>query len=718
MQIPTPPKLSRLGYTVDALDFSPSFPDIDSEFEDSVRPINISSGEIGGIVSLQAQAAITSGQTAYDTGTGFWLEANNGTPRFSIGNSAGNKLTWDGSALTIVGAITASSGTIGGFTIGASTITATNLSLDSSGQRISLGSANDIIILDADDATYRIWAGNATAASAPFSVTKAGAVTASNITITGGSIASTPITSIPNDTNTITSLLEKTWTMVFSVTDSNTIAWTSGTITLSNGRTFSISSGNTGNMAALSYIYLDPAVSSTVLQVTTTAATAMGANKILIGTAQNNTVTASFIPYGPGQPLVDGAQIGALSIVAGNIAASTITAGKMSVSQLSAITADLGSITAGTITGNTIQTATSGTRFRMTSTAFEALNAAADYVFKVWLTDTEIGDVVMGNDGSGTYAHWDQSAGTFQVYADNIPQLTQGTFGGDGSDGALSISSGTTTLSAASASTLVKNYTSISITSTGKLAFSNPHSGGTIVTLKSQGAVTITSSGSPTIDLRGIGAAAATDPNALVLDTNSPKGNHTSDPDVVTTGGARYDMYNFYSTSVENLSRRYVAVVPGAGGGDGAGGSQGAGGRGGGALLIECGGALNFGASATINSSGNNGSNASGAGGGGGGGGSAGTVVILYNTLTANSGTITASGGSGGNATSPDGDTGGGAGAGSLYGAGGDGGASGGSGPGAGGGNGAGGGGGAGTTTGGAGGGSMGGLVAKNVYFA
>jgi hypothetical protein len=164
--------------------------------------------------------------------------------------------------------------------------------------------------------------------------------------ILSGSVS---ISGIANNTATDISLLEKTHNLVFSVTDANTIAWTSGTVTLSNGRTFSISSGNTGNMSALTYIYIDPAVSSTVLQTTTTYSTATGNNKILIGTAQNNTVTASYIPYGPGQPLIDGANIGALSIVAANIAASTITASKMTVTQLSAISADMGSITAGTI---------------------------------------------------------------------------------------------------------------------------------------------------------------------------------------------------------------------------------------------------------------------------------------------------------------------------------------------------------------------------------
>jgi len=96
---------------------------------------------------------------------------------------------------SISGTITATAGTIGGFTLSATTLTATNLILDSAGQRISLGSGNDIVILDADDATYRAWIGHTTAASAPFSVTKAGAVFASAGTIAGWDLAPSTLTS-------------------------------------------------------------------------------------------------------------------------------------------------------------------------------------------------------------------------------------------------------------------------------------------------------------------------------------------------------------------------------------------------------------------------------------------------------------------------------------------------------------------------------------------
>lgn len=118
---------------------------------------------------------------------------------YSTGNTfraggASHYMSWNGSTLSVVGDITATTGTIGGFTLGATTLTATNLLLDAGNQRIILGSGNDIVSLDATDATYRLAIGHATYASAPFTVTKTGAVTASNFTLktTGGATAFDP----------------------------------------------------------------------------------------------------------------------------------------------------------------------------------------------------------------------------------------------------------------------------------------------------------------------------------------------------------------------------------------------------------------------------------------------------------------------------------------------------------------------------------------------
>ena len=63
---------------------------------------------------------------------------------------------------------------------------------------------------------------------------------------------------------------------ILSATDHDTVAWAAGTITLAGGTgTFSIASGNTGNIAAITYVYLDSDTSSTVLQTDTDAGNAV-----------------------------------------------------------------------------------------------------------------------------------------------------------------------------------------------------------------------------------------------------------------------------------------------------------------------------------------------------------------------------------------------------------------------------------------------------------
>lgn len=277
------------------------------------------------------------------TGTGIFMGSDQQTTigyDFRVGNPSGNYMHWDASAatLTIVGTINVTAGgTVGGFDVGADYIrdVANSMGLAST-------------VTGGDD--VRGWAGASFAnrATAPFRWTEAGAITASNITITGGSIASTALNnSVQRATSNIT----------FTSTDTDTITWSTGTIVTSGGLTYSISTGNTGNMVALTYVYLDIAVSATVLQITTTYSTAVGDGKILVATAQNNTTGgASCIPYLGGSPLINGNT---------QINASSILVGQLSVSQLSAITADLGSITAGSISvmngGNTIGFTPAGT---------------------------------------------------------------------------------------------------------------------------------------------------------------------------------------------------------------------------------------------------------------------------------------------------------------------------------------------------------------------
>ena len=108
-----------------------------------------------------------------------------------IVGTSGNHLrfsTEDGS-LTVSGTITASSGSIGGWSITSQGLQGTNASLLSAGELV-LGSSNQIVKLSSQDSTYRLWIGSTDPALAPFRVTKEGSVRAV-AGVVGGWILST-----------------------------------------------------------------------------------------------------------------------------------------------------------------------------------------------------------------------------------------------------------------------------------------------------------------------------------------------------------------------------------------------------------------------------------------------------------------------------------------------------------------------------------------------
>lgn len=57
---------------------------------------------ITGDLSVGASGLIRSGATSYASGTGYVLDYNGGTPRLRIGTTAANRVTWDGTDLTVV----------------------------------------------------------------------------------------------------------------------------------------------------------------------------------------------------------------------------------------------------------------------------------------------------------------------------------------------------------------------------------------------------------------------------------------------------------------------------------------------------------------------------------------------------------------------------------------------------------------------------------------
>lgn len=255
-------------------------------------------------------------------------------------------------------------------------------------------------------------------------------------------------------------------------------------------------------------------------------------------------------------------------------------------------------------------------------------------------------DLVAGDIKSGELVSLEYDGTNFQILSNGISRLK---FGGDGSDGALTISGGTTTINLGGVKQLIKNYSSISITGTGQLAFSNPHADGTEIILKCLGDVTLTSSATPNIEASGLGSTKGvvgtpgTNGNFILDSSNhfgtnaviagagtgnpgaggggggslvvgSDGSNATVGSSVKGNGGAVYSNLFFYTVlSVYYLARKALFLAVGSGGGAGANGEP------------------------AIDSAG-----------GGGGGGGGGQVLILYNSLTANSGTITVTGGAGG----------------------------------------------------------------------
>jgi len=138
--------------------------------------IKTSTGSLSvtGNLTIGTGGSLRSGKTDYaDTvNAGYFIGLDVGTPKIRVGNAGHTKgFTWNGTTLDIVGSITADTGTIGGWTIGS-----TDLTADSAATGI------------ASSGSYRLWIGDATPASAEFSVTSAGAMKSTSGAIGGWTI--------------------------------------------------------------------------------------------------------------------------------------------------------------------------------------------------------------------------------------------------------------------------------------------------------------------------------------------------------------------------------------------------------------------------------------------------------------------------------------------------------------------------------------------------
>lgn len=331
-----------------------------------------------------------------------------------------------------------------------------------------------------------------------------------------------------------------------------------------------------------------------------------------------------------------------------------------------------------------------------------------------------VGFLGTGTPSAATYLAGDGAWTTLQG------AITETEVFGDGSDGALNVTSGTTSIDAAGANVVVKQYTSINVSSGATLNVTNPAASGTILILKSQGDVTFAG----TVDLRNCGSTGGTAVTSTKTGTtgdDEDNGNagtavfnafgqtrqggagNGATPTIHADGsggggGANFDAGTAaatagtvgggaagaaITTTVTALACGGIIIAPGAGGGSGGtavhleaytsgdfSGTSGAGGRGAGSLVIYCGGNYNDNGG-TLNLSGTVGGNASKATGtstqyaiaaGGGGGGAGGICVALVKGTITQTGTHTLTAGGGG--THDDASVGGSTGTGSNGGAG------------------------------------------------
>jgi hypothetical protein len=248
---------------------------------------------------------------------------------------------------------------------------------------------------------------------------------------------------------------------------------------------------------------------------------------------------------------------------------------------------------------------------------------------------------------------------TNDTLVNGLANVTVKKFGGTGVDGDLTITSGATNIDLGNAAVVIKNYTSISITGTASLTFTNPNTNGTTIILKSQGNVTLTSSATPMIDASGMGGSGGAAVSGANQDGNNGSNGLTGVCKTTGGGGGKYSgspegtkgtqgIFFISSAQASEINGKYPFVVPGSGGGGGASGSastSGVGGRGGGGLVIECGGAWNFTITNGISVAGVVGTTGTGNQRGAGGGGAGGVCAVFYGTLTANTGTIAVTGG-------------------------------------------------------------------------
>jgi len=183
--------------------------DADGQIQNSIGNLGGGTTITGGGITLSSGGIIKGGQTAFNSGNGFFIGFTGGQYKFSIGDGSTKGITWDGATMTIAGNVTIgstiassiesqansalqtgdnvseltnnsgyqnatdvntadkTSGTVGAWTISPTTISNGNVELNASTEKIKLGSTTTFgsgtgVLLGKDSSDYELYAGNGT----------------------------------------------------------------------------------------------------------------------------------------------------------------------------------------------------------------------------------------------------------------------------------------------------------------------------------------------------------------------------------------------------------------------------------------------------------------------------------------------------------------------------------------------------------------------------
>lgn len=363
---------------------------------------------VGGALTIGTGGSLSSGQTNYNTGTGYWFDYNTGTPRFSIGDGSTNYMTWDGTTLSIAGTISVTSnpqlptdetlvgywafdeasgstsldgsvnnynGTITGCTYGAGV---SGTSLIFPGNNTGYYVSTDYRAIDGlDDFTINIWVKLITGVStAPtvFSCARAG------------------------DCNEFLLLYTEAtglWTIYC-----HGGAKTFSNSTIIDGVLHMMTITREGTNLKL---YLDASQIGTT-QTVSTDALDVDLGGFIIGQEQDSL----------------GGGFQASQSWSGNVDEFRVYNKVLTSSEIKALYLYPSGVTQQGVKqlGGKYSTAATGARVQLfpdTNTGILAEDASGNDVFKVVVDGTDTGDVVMGDETSDSYAKWDESASEFIV---------------------------------------------------------------------------------------------------------------------------------------------------------------------------------------------------------------------------------------------------------------------------------------------------------------